>query len=94
MFEVSLKQKILMPVTVLLKLSFFGQNLMFLLKPPYVLLLISKEPKKLETNFSFLMKEESLVFLLSHFEVYVVLELNILWVLKISQKCPKTAHSE
>jgi len=34
------------------------------------------------------MKEESHLSL-GHFEVYVVLELNILWVLKISQNAPK-----
>ena len=53
-------------VTVLLELPlctkslfsrFCGKNLVFLLKPPCVLLPISKEPKRLETNFFFWWKK-------------------------------------
>ena len=39
--------------------SIFGQKQVFLVKPTYVLLPITKERKKVETNGLFLMKEES-----------------------------------
>ena len=44
--------------------QFFGQKLAFLMIPTYIQLSIAKEPNKVETNFFFLMKVESLFFLL------------------------------
>ena len=46
------------------KKLFFGEKLVFWVKPTYILLPIDEEWKKVETNVFFPMKEESLLSLL------------------------------
>ena len=64
MLEVTLKQKRSFFTQKSLFSPFFGQKLVFWVKPTYILLPIDEEWKKVETNVFFPMKEESLLFLL------------------------------
>ena len=73
--------------------SIFGQKQVFLVKPTYVLLPITKERKKVETNGLFLMKEESLLCLLVVSVFYIVIELTVPWVFGNQSKCCKTLGS-
>ena len=70
--------------------SIFGQKRLFLVKPTYVLLPITKERKRVETNGLFLMKEESLLCLLVVSVFYIVIELTVPWVFGNQSKCCKT----
>ena len=63
------------------------------MKPTYVLLPITKERKKVETNGLFLMKEESLLCLLVVSVFYIVIELTVPWVFGNQSKCYKTLGS-
>ncbi len=92
MFEVS---NISVKVTVLLYRflftkslfsPFFGQKQVFLGKPTFLLLPITTELKKVETNFFFPDERRESTLSLGSFGVYIVTEHTVLWVLGKSVK--------